>query len=580
MSLIKWIVVSVLLLISVCISLVSCSKKDKPTKPKITTEASASIGPEGGIVEVNNSSSSLYGVKVGIPEGALEETKTITISVGPDDLPVPQEMVKASKSVLLEPESLVFDSLVTITIPYQDDESDEETVRLYRFNQNTASWEITELREVDTVSNQLIIQTLTFSLYQAIGLQKGNTLPLRSNLNFDPRVDNLTHETGPCFGEVSFVQWFWEHKKSDGVNLRDWHQNDHSGIAEMALKTTCQENQKTIGKDDKFIASSLMLALSQENAKPQILVFTVMGSHGTDVGHAILVYNYETRTEAEKVYIDFYVYDETAGPHVNPDRSKGLMMTFDGTSFYYGYPGPEVKPYWTITSKFSHVMIKNPKTLEFVYEYFNEPPVVTEVKPTGEITNRQPTLSAKIHYSFISTSLIKMSLNHNDCKPLTIQILDDHNAIVSFKVQSTLGDGEYQVDVEVRSGFPKCIGYEDIPAVKTSWTFTVSSSSTADIVGTWDLVRIVSVRDDGETYEVPSEEIQEDPLTYTFNSDHTAIQIYQDESLPFTWNISGNKLITDDMTYTFTVNSTTLTLTFQVMEEGRTFTITHYFSRR
>jgi hypothetical protein len=225
-------------------------------------------------------------------------------------------------------------------------------------------------------------------------------------------------------------------------------------------------------------------------------------------------------------------------------------------------------------------MIKNPKALEFVYEYFNEPPAITEVKPTGEITNHQPTLSAKIHYPFINTSLIKMSLNHNDCKPLTIQKLDDHNAIVSFKVQSTLSDGEYQVDVEVRSGFPKCIGNDDIPAVKTSWTFTVSSSSTVDITGTWDLVRIVSVRDDGETYEVPSEEIQEDPLTYIFKSDHTGIQIYQGDSLPFTWNISGNKLITDDMTYTFTVNSTTLTLTFQVMDEGRTYTITHYFSRR
>jgi hypothetical protein len=559
----RWIVVSVLLLFSVCVLLSSCSKKDKPTAPKITAEASASIGPEGGIVEVSNSSSSLYGVKVEIPKGALEETKTINISVGPDDLPAPQGMVKASKSVLLEPESLVFNAPVTISIPYHEEKIDEQTALIYRYDPNKLSWEITQLKEIDTVSNLISTYAYTFSIYQTLALQIGASLPPESNLDFDPSEDrlNTAMNVHDCYGEVAFVQWFWKHKKSDALHLTNWHGDEHFEIANMAQKVTWRENRTTpanIWKDD-LVAYSLMTGLTfPVTAKPQIVLLIF-----PERAHAVLVYNYKTRDDG---IIEFYVYDPA-------NSSKYDIMTYDGTSLtFLTYQD----------AKFQFVgSVQYAQTIEFVYEYFNDPPTITEITPTGEITNRRPILSAKIHYPFISQHRVSMSLNHDDLKPLDYHELDAHNAIVSYKVQKDLSNGEYQVDVEGSSYISKCDpSSNSIPAVKTSWTFTVSSSSTGDIVGTWDLVRIVSVRDDGETYEVPSEEIQEDPLTYIFNSDHTAIQIYQGDTATFSWNLSGNKLITDDMTYTFTVNSTTLTLTFQVMDEGRTYTITHYFSRR
>lgn len=101
------------------------------------------------------------------------------------------------------------------------------------------------------------------------------------------------------------------------------------------------------------------------------------------------------------------------------------------------------------------------------------------------------------------------------------------------------------------------------------------------IVGTWDLIGITSTAG-GKTYTVPSDEIEADPLTYTFYDDNTGVQYYKGQESSLQWSTSGNILYTDSSSYTYSVNSTTLKLTFQVTsdDDGITYTITHTFTRR
>jgi len=78
---------------------------------------------------------------------------------------------------------------------------------------------------------------------------------------------------------------------------------------------------------------------------------------------------------------------------------------------------------------------------------------------------------------------------------------------------------------------------------------------------------------------VPSEEIEDDPLTYIFYSNGTGEIIYQGGELDFTWDTEGSILALSyyyqTISYTYSANSTTLTLSF--MED--IYRIIHIFEK-
>jgi hypothetical protein len=114
----------------------------------------------------------------------------------------------------------------------------------------------------------------------------------------------------------------------------------------------------------------------------------------------------------------------------------------------------------------------------------------------------------------------------------------------------------------------------------------VESADGQLLVGTWNLVAIRSVSESGNVYDVSPDEIAADPLTYILRSDSTGTTIYQESESEFFWTVQGNKLITTfyggSQEYLYTVNSTTLTLTFQEYddESEENCTITHRFTRQ
>jgi hypothetical protein len=77
-KLLLWVLI---VLIVTTFTLAGCKKVEEVAEEEETVTTSAVIGPSGGIIEVADSASPLYGAEIEIPEGALEGEVDISISI-------------------------------------------------------------------------------------------------------------------------------------------------------------------------------------------------------------------------------------------------------------------------------------------------------------------------------------------------------------------------------------------------------------------------------------------------------------------------------------------------------------------
>lgn len=113
-----------------------------PCKDVLVTEAEGIVGSVGGEVTVTDPDSSLAGVSVLVPEGALPENTRITIAVdrSPPVVQLPDGMEREGDCISFE-SSEVFTTPLVIKIPVLA-RNNLNTVRaVYSFNNNTNSWE-------------------------------------------------------------------------------------------------------------------------------------------------------------------------------------------------------------------------------------------------------------------------------------------------------------------------------------------------------------------------------------------------------------------------------------------------------
>jgi hypothetical protein len=109
-------------------------------------EASATIGPSGGTVEVTNTASPLYGVKIDIPPNALSQDTVITISK--------VEIEAQGIAVRIGPSGTIFKTPATVTIPYKD-ETDEEFLVVFTAEDGETFWTLLSDYLVDPLSNKV-----------------------------------------------------------------------------------------------------------------------------------------------------------------------------------------------------------------------------------------------------------------------------------------------------------------------------------------------------------------------------------------------------------------------------------------
>lgn len=279
-------------------------------------EASANIGTSGGTVEVTNSASPLYGVKVVIPAGAVSQNTTVSIERVIDDPPLPNAAIKVSNVVSLGPNGVAFNLPVMVTVPYETTNQDNETsFRLYSYD--GSSWEGVTAISQDTSTHSLAALTSHFSLF-AVFQPKDD----QSITSFLPSVDGLQTTNfaypGNCFGIVSFAKWYFENKRTSG-NLKSKYSFDRDReVASDAQKILQIENYIAVwglGRQTDREAAEQLIYNLEVTKRPQILA---LSKRGYNIAHAVLVYSYNDSS--------FYIYDP------NNPSDDNIRLTYDGTN--------------------------------------------------------------------------------------------------------------------------------------------------------------------------------------------------------------------------------------------------------
>ena len=473
-------------------------------------EASATIGSAGGTIEVSDRSNPLCGVAVSIPEGALRQELLIRVDVAQQELSVPDGFIKAGKGIQLGPEGTVFQLPVTITVPYVDDGIDENTLCVYEYEPEGPS-RVVPIKAMDTDQNRVCVETFSFSAFFPLAAD-GEQLPAQSPpIVFDPKFDGLSSlnasldnvTRGVCYGEVSFVQWFWGNKKSTDGALMKWNTDQHLRIANMAFCTTLEGNSfdplDVLKLKIPTECEKLMRSLA--SGKPQMagLYYDSATDNVTRklVGHAILVYGYTT-TDTVPQNVVFSVYDPNCA-------LKESYMTYDGMFLK--------SPYYDIRRLEFLGECSNTRALEFVYEYFKTPPEITAPTPTGVIEVPRPAISAVIHYPFIDEELTSMKLDDN-VVAAGFERIDEHDARVSFTPGKDLSPGLHTVYVsgssyvsQSRPGEKGCA-----PAEDKTWTFLIAGGETWSLtlrphLPAWHMAgRCVEINYIAEDYDAPAGE--------------------------------------------------------------------------
>lgn len=125
------------------------------------------IGISGGIVEISDASSPIYGASVLIPPGALSSEEPITIVEELSPAPLPTNLTLAGPVVQFGPEGLTFSQPVTISVPYSEISGIlEEELKIYTLNKISGLFEEVPVARRDTEKNLLYAEVYHFSPFQ------------------------------------------------------------------------------------------------------------------------------------------------------------------------------------------------------------------------------------------------------------------------------------------------------------------------------------------------------------------------------------------------------------------------------
>lgn len=431
-----------------------------------TPEASVIIGPSGGVVEVTNPSSPLYGVKVEVPAGALDSDTTISIGIRESALSLPTHVDKISEIILLEPEGLFFNIPAIISIPFNaQNVADQNMLVVYLYDEGTLSC---DTLTVTNISNGIIVaETRHFS---SLAVAEIKTILDEATTDFSLNKDGFSIlNYTECAGMVAFAGWYFENKKEQHGHLRDKYPDEcvQEQIAKEAQRYAVSSPGWALPHIQ--IANTLMNDLREK--KLQVIGLLNM------VNHAVLVYKYEKIYSANQgTYVIFYVYDPNF-----PDASQTIIFRYStsDTGYFEPYDG------YTKFAYISRHSMFNGEKLESIFN-LDMMPKIENMQPTGTISSKRPTISATI----------KSSQRDIDISAANMFLLDDHTVsystigsgrevTFSYTPNYDLSEGAHRVDVAAYN-------VEGIFSCPGSWTFNIEEEC-ANIAGDWDTSETATV---------------------------------------------------------------------------------------
>jgi hypothetical protein len=421
-------------------------------------EASATIGPEGGSIEVTDPLSPLCGTRLEIPEGALKTETLITIYER-EDLKLPDSVVALGRIVSLGPAGATFSSPVKVHMPYEDTTvQDEDLVAAGIYDQALSYWDYAHVDSVDADRNIVVIETIHFS---AMGVfAPSGDLERRLDTGFRPSKDGFPIDNfgeGYCLAMVGFAQWYY----STGKNLKYGDlfvrlcEEQAKNIAEALMAAMPQDYPIPVGisfdlRNDWIEAHRLKAGLLLSN-KPQMLA---LGKDGV-ASHAVLVYAYEDGY--------FYVYD----PNYSGDDN--IRIHFDGTHLEF-----EDEEHKQSYNDFAATAACRYLTDAACDALFNgakdifESPIIRNVTPVGVVSELRPIISAwiespilaDIQLQSIQVTLDGVSIPHH------VDTISSRVVYVSYTPDHDLAKGTHTVTVQASD-------INGVAAKEKEWTFVI-----------------------------------------------------------------------------------------------------------
>lgn len=163
---------------------------------------------EGGFIEVENSNSPLYGVKVSVPAKALPSNQTIVVSEIDNPPALPEGLNYVGMPVDLGPDGLSFSKKVTVELPYSGMElrdagtSDEGMLKVFSYDKTREKWEEVDFTQLDRENNVITVEISHFSILAEAVF---NATP-PENLGI-PQPGDLLYKTGLTGLDVSAKGW-------------------------------------------------------------------------------------------------------------------------------------------------------------------------------------------------------------------------------------------------------------------------------------------------------------------------------------------------------------------------------------
>ena len=311
------------------------------------------IGSDGGIIEVTDPSSLLFGVKVEIPKGALNTKTNVTIDIS--DINPSYNINSEVSSSIIELEATnvsFFEKPVLVTVPYDDNSIyDNRYIGLFHYNKSNDTWDSTTTINIDTINHTITAATMHFSLFQVLSAKEDAIIFADYDTHFKPYVNGfkIFNAGDDCFGISAYSKWFFENSNSE---LYDYYDDNTAWLIADESQNNCFTVFGCL-RDIGIAATKPYFDICNaiiNTGKPQVIG---MNSPSLIDGHAVVAYKI--------IDGNVYIYDPNYPSKISNLHDE-IKLVPNGSGSFNEYSG------YTHYLLFDY-SIKN-KYLKQIYDYY------------------------------------------------------------------------------------------------------------------------------------------------------------------------------------------------------------------
>jgi uncharacterized protein YfaP (DUF2135 family) len=326
-----------------------------------TTAATQSISSSGGTIQITDSSSPIYGLKIEVPAAATSETVQFKISYADisNVTGLPQGTMPASKLITIEVTGSatfnkyeMFDKPVKVTLPYGTAfaNDDNSPVRFYWYDATAGKLDSAGFLSEDKSAHTITFLTGSFSDFLAIEVDMllaeiGNTsytvdTGFRPATNgwFIPNYGSVQTPGGMCLGMVSYAKWYYTYHSTDtGLHSKyiegdaaQWRDDAtaiqlaaRAHLATSGIWASCtQEEQDWAEANAREVGLSWISGMVV-TGEPQLIGLKALTSTGKwlNYAHAVLTYGYMNG--------GFQIYDPNFPGSLPGEKMRTIPFTYD-----------------------------------------------------------------------------------------------------------------------------------------------------------------------------------------------------------------------------------------------------------